>query len=138
MSVSAGVYTYVAANSGGGAQVVDDYYDRALAWNDEMVGRALVEALGWTVDVEVGDPGDTGLRMVGLTVVDSTGQGISGLQGSIRIYRPHLTNALAEIPLSPKEGDAGQYAQYLPMPAAGLYDLELRARVSDQAFTVRR
>ena len=116
----------VAAHSDGGAQVIDDYYRKAVNWDEAAARRAAVEALGWTVQVEVG-PGPAAARPVEVTVHDRDGRPVTGLEGTLRAWRPHLAAPVAEVALTPTDVP-GRYRQPLPIRASGLWDLEVAAR----------
>jgi nitrogen fixation protein FixH len=136
MSVTAATYTFVQANSGGGAQVVDDYYQRALDWDVEKAHRENAERFGWHMALRYDRALENGLRVIELHVTDSTGVGVEEISGTIRAYRPHLSNPIAEVPLQPV-GD-GRYRQLLPAEAAGLWDFELRASKSGERVFIKR
>jgi hypothetical protein len=138
ISIFAAGYTYVQANSGGGAQVIEDYYQRALDWDQEASRRQNAERLGWKMDVRVSDEVENGLRAVYLMITGTEGTGIEGIHGTVRAYRPHLSNAVAEVPLVAIEGRPGLYRQLMPAEAPGLWDFELRARSDAEAVFIKK
>lgn len=122
-----------AARSDGGAQIVEDYYDVALGFEDEQVAQAASAALGWTSEVEVGAC-EGGLCAVELTVRDRAGAPVTGLTGVLETSRPQTAGVIAKIPLAPKEGAPGVYRQLVPMSAAGLWDFAVDARLGDDRY----
>jgi nitrogen fixation protein FixH len=122
-----------AARSDGGAQIVEDYYDAALGFEDEQAARAASAALGWAADVEVGVC-ENGLCAVELTVRDRAGAPVTGLAGVLTTSRPQEAGTAAKIPLAPKEGAPGVYRQLVPLAAAGLWDFSIDARRGDERF----
>lgn len=138
ISIFAAVYTYIAANSGPGAQVIEDYYNRALLWDEEVERRSNAERLGWNVSVSVSDSVTNGLRAVYLEIRNGDGSGIADVRGTVRAYRPHISGALAEVPLVAVADDPGRYRQLLPAEQTGLWDFELRARADGDPVFVRR
>jgi nitrogen fixation protein FixH len=138
ISITAAVYTYFAANSGAGAQIVEDYYNRALQWEDEFERRTNADRLGWNVRVSVSDSVVNGLRPVYLDITNGDGSGIGGVRGTVRAYRPHLAGALAEVPLVAVSESPGRYRQLLPAAETGLWDFELRARSDGDPVFVRQ
>jgi nitrogen fixation protein FixH len=122
-----------AARSDGGAQIVEDYYDAALRFEDEQAARAASAALGWDADVEIGAC-ENGLCAVEVTVVDRNGEPVAGLNGVLETSRPQEAGTAARIPLSPKAGAPGVYRQRVPLPTAGLWDIAVDARRGDEHF----
>lgn len=141
ISISASVYTLFAAQSDGGPEVVSDYYEKGVHWDERRAARQAGDALAVTVDVEPStDPArhDTRLRPVVVTVRDSTGRPVDALRGSIRAFRPQIADPVATIPLSATE-TPGVYRQMVPVTASGLWDFELDVTRDGQALatTVR-
>jgi nitrogen fixation protein FixH len=80
-NIALATWVIVKANSDPSFAVEDDYYEKALNWNDEIDQRERNAELGWTVTVE-GQPRIAGggwcdLR---LRIVDRDGAPISGAQ----------------------------------------------------------
>jgi hypothetical protein len=138
ISIFAASYTFVAANSGAGAQVVEDYYQRALDWDEEVNRRQNAERMGWNLTVTVSDTVQNGLRAVYLDITDDSGLALEGVYGTVRAYRPHLSNAVAEVPLVAVSEQAGRYRQMLPAAATGLWDFELRARTNGEPVFMKK
>ncbi|MBT4052293.1 MAG: hypothetical protein HOE73_04300, partial [Bacteroidetes Order II. Incertae sedis bacterium] len=72
----------IIAKSDGGAQVVDDYYDRAVAWDSlNSLDQAFIDQ-GWLTYLIL--DASTGR----LVVQDSLGIRLSDLSGSVEMTRP--------------------------------------------------
>src|SRR5690554_3527765 len=128
VSIGASVATFVLATSDGGAQVVEDYYQKGVRWDETAALRAASAALGWQVQVAVQAGGaQAGLRTVDVVVRDRAGHLVTGLQGTVRLTRPQHARAVAELPLQPVAGVPGLYRLEAPIDAAGLWDFELQA-----------
>jgi len=106
----------------GGPEVIPDYYDRAVVWDDMAAERAASEALGWTASIERPDEGQ--LR---LTVRNADGEPISGVHGTVTLMRPHRAAAVEVIPF---RVDASNSAVDIPVTAhgSGLWDVHIEAR----------
>ena len=126
------------ARSDGGAQVIEDYYARAVAWDDTAERRAASAALGWTTTVEIGplDGADL-MRSVVVVVRDSLGRPVDGLTGSVQAFRPQYASARAAAALAPAPGRAGAYRLRLPLHEQGLWDLHLEARRDSALYLTR-
>lgn len=127
LSITAAVLTLVLANSDGGVQVIDDYYTRAVHFDEAQSRRAAFGQTGWTMMVDVEAPGtNAGLHPVVVTFRDAEGAPVTGLRGTLRALRPQRARAVATIPLV--EAEPGVYRQQVPVNAAGLWDFEVEAR----------
>lgn len=127
ISIGASLFTVFAARSDGGAQIVDDYYQKAVHWDATAAARAASEALGWTTTMEVHPLSQSGLRVLDVTITDSTGAPVSDLRGTVTLYRPHRTGAVATIPLTAAPDAPGRYRQQVPLVDPGLWDIQVTA-----------
>ena len=125
MSFTAVLLTVLAARSDGGAQVIDDYYEKAAAWDETMAEQAASEALGWQADVAIVIAED-GHRAVVVTLHDAHGEPLDRLAGTVRAFRPHLARAVAMHPLTPTD-TPGVYRQPFRLDEPGLWDFEVVA-----------
>ncbi len=138
MSVVTVTITVMAARSDGGAQVIDDYYQKAVNWDETAALQAASDALGWQADVAVG-PADADARPVEITLRDREGLPIEGAEGTIRAFRPQRAGVVAESPLMATE-TPGLYRQTFPINQAGLWDFEIVATQDSLRFqtTIRK
>jgi nitrogen fixation protein FixH len=131
----------LAARSDGGAQVIEDYYQKAASWELAAAEQAASAALGWRLEVDVqSDAAGPALRRVDLRFADRFGVPVAELRGVVRAFRPERAALITESPLTPVEGVPGLYRQVMLLSAHGLWDLEIAAvRDSSHFFTrVRR
>ena len=127
MSVATVVITVVAARSDGGPQVIDDYYQKAVNWDETAALQAASDALGWQADIVIpSSPGNATASPVEIILLDREGQPITDAQGTIRASRPHRADVVAERPLTVTE-TPGLYREAFPINQAGLWDFEIIA-----------
>ena len=127
MNVVTVVITVMAARSDGGAQVIDNYYQKAVNWDETAALQAASDALGWQAEIVLPpDPQQPSPRLVDVTLHDREGQPIDGAQGTIRAFRPHRADVVAERPLTASE-TPGLYRQSFPINQDGLWDFEIVA-----------
>ncbi|WP_457653977.1 FixH family protein [Rhodocaloribacter sp.] len=135
MGVSVAVGTLVMANSDGGAQVVEDYYRKALDWDAHAAEAAATAALGWRVDLAVTPGTSEAARILEVAFRDRDGRPVTGLSGTVRAFRPQWTAPVAVAPLA-ETGDApGVYRMSLPLTQAGLWDFEITAARDTLRYT---
>ncbi|MEP0548824.1 MAG: FixH family protein [Rhodothermales bacterium] len=132
LSIFAAFQAFFAAQSDGGAQVVEAYYDSAIAFDDEQAAQAASNALGWSAGVEVGAC-EGGLCAVDVVVRDREGAPVEGLNGLLRVSRPQSAATVARIPLASSDAP-GVYRQFVPLNADGLWDFAVTARRGDEQF----
>lgn len=140
MSIGAATVTVIAARSDGGAQVVTEYHEAGIDWNERMAVQAASDRLGWTAEVQVASQLlDNGLRPFAVTVRDREGRPVTDLRGTVRLERPQLAQAVTQFPLSPLPDSLTQYQFAAPITAAGLWDFALDVSRGDERFvtTVR-
>lgn len=122
-----------AANSDGGAAVVDDYYQQAIHWDEAQRARTASAALGWTAEAVVHPAESGGLVPVEVTVLDRAGAPVEGLTGTLRARRADAAKATATLPLAASE-QPGVYRQLVPVPRGGVWDFEVEAARGDDRF----
>jgi len=99
--------------------VVDDYYEKARHWDEEMARRRASRALGWHVEFAV-DPveGRPGFRRVHATVRDRDGRPLQGCRIELETF--HNARAAYRQKAS-LEWDGRTHAATLPMRRAGIW-----------------
>lgn len=127
ISIGASMVTVYASRSDGGAQVIDDYYEKAVNWDASQASQAASDALGWTTTLHLEPSQPSGLRMLVLTVHDSTAAPVTNLRGTVKLFRPDQAGAVATIPLSEAPKAPGSYRQLVPLTDPGLWDVQVLA-----------
>jgi nitrogen fixation protein FixH len=74
----------VVANSDGGAQVVESYYDTAVQWDSVFVVQNEIHARNWLPYLTLSESGGK------LAVLDSNRVKVAVLSGNVVLSRPHL------------------------------------------------
>ena len=133
LTVLANVALWVVAADPNGSAVESDYYRKALAWDRVEEQAAVNTRLGWRVDARF-TPGAGGLPGgLEAAVRDAAGAPIDG--AAVRVVAIH--NTLAGQPMSlvltPRGG--GTYAQAVPFPRAGLWELRFTVEQGGRRFT---
>lgn len=134
MSITIAVITVVLARSDGGAQIVDDYYQKAINWDETHARQAASEALGWQTNIVVGTDLADNARPVTITITDRNGTPVTQLQGTVRARRPHLSDVVAERPLQSVAQQPGVYQNTFPIDQVGLWDFEIVAEQDTLLF----
>lgn len=116
----------------GGPEVIEAYYDKAVAWDSTAAVRAASDDLGWHASVSLVTDQGTTPRMV-LSVRDADGQPVEGLTGSAILSRPQRAVPLETLNLA--AGDApGAYVSTLTVHGTGLFDIALDLSRDDDRF----
>lgn len=120
-----------ASRSDGGAQIVDDYYQKSVAWDSIAAVRDQSNLLGWTaaVSIRVEEDGRYGL----VTVIDRDGLPVEGLSGVAVVSRPQTSASYGTHALAPA-GTPGFYRFDFPYTTGGLWDIDLQTEKSGHRF----
>lgn len=125
----------IASRSDGGAQVIEDYYQKAVDWDARQALQEASDALGWQVTLSPHVDGDR--AALALTFHDADGRPLDGLKGTVRGFRPQNADVQFEAPI--EATGPGRYSAAFPAPRTGLWDFEVTAHTPDATFhTVRR
>lgn len=108
----------IAVNSDGGAQVVDDYYEKSIGWDDYAAKRRESATRRWTLDFDIqrDQPGRLAIKSAEQKPVD-------GLVAQLHLRRPHLADEVAQVALTPIEGQPGVYQFEHPARGAGVWEI---------------
>ena len=124
-----------AARSDGGAKVIENYYEKAIAWDSTSKLTRDSKAAGWIVSMQYvppAAPATTGSMEV--VFIDNTGMPITGLVGTLSAYRPQHSRALYTATLTPDTTKPGTYYHPFTHAAAGIWDFEIHAQQDSFQF----
>ncbi|MEZ4701561.1 MAG: FixH family protein [Rhodothermales bacterium] len=119
------------ARSDGGAQVIDDYYQKAVDYDVRRAEQARSDALGWSAAIEVTAHAEG--RLVRCVIRDSAGAAVPGLNVTLTAYRPQFVDARAEVTLA-ATSTPGTYEAIASLEGEGLWDFYVRATTDTSAF----
>jgi nitrogen fixation protein FixH len=113
--------------------VEEDYYGRALRWDDTTREAARNAELGWSVSVEpIPSPKGPGWTDLALSVVDREGTPVTGALVSLEAFHHARAADRLRVDLAPS---GERYAATLPMRRAGLWELRVRVEKGGTTFT---
>lgn len=133
----------IASRSDGGPQVVDRYYQQAVAWDSTAALRQASRDLGWTVDVTrmVVD----GRTALDVRVTDRDGHAVTGLTGALLLRRPQSAGVLERLPLAlgapaTSTNPATPLRAFPSVSGRGLWDVDVELQRGKTRFvgSVRR
>lgn len=136
-SVTYSMTVVFASQSDGGAQVIDNYYEKAVNWDDRIALQNQSLATGWeaTLSFEPANNAPNAHTLL-LNITDAEANVLSGFQGVIRAKRPHTSGTVTEI-LIGKTSTTPDQSYLLPFAEAqpGLWDFELELMLDGVQFT---
>lgn len=113
--------------------VEEDYYGRALRWDETTREAAANRELGWTVEVDPAPsskgPGWTDLS---LRVVDRAGASVTGARVGLEAFHHARAGDRLKADL---QADGERYRATLPLRRAGLWELRVRVEHGATTFT---
>ncbi len=128
MSVIANMVLLYKASNDGGAQIIENYYDKAAHWDETKAKASESSSLGWATQIEVTGSGSH--RVVVVRIADPNGP-VTSLKPTVTLRDPTLIDpvASAEMVLT---GDT--YVATIPFPRNGLWDVQIQAEHQGIAF----
>lgn len=113
--------------------VVDDYYGRAVRWDEHQALLRGSRELGWHVTIAPSTEIDpAGQRVITFTLTDAAGKPVTNATLDVTCTHPAHADAPAHATF-PASGD-GRYSRTLPMRYQGFYDFSVTAKVGDKTF----
>ncbi len=116
------------AQSDGGPQVVPDYYEKSVDYDDDYTARQQAIELGWSVDIEL--DGQQGV----LTVTDDDDRPIDGATGHITFRRVDLAEPTQSVEIQDSDGAPGEYRFDDATDRPGHWELLIEIRRDDDTF----
>lgn len=117
MTLVVNIILVVAVRSDGGAQIMEDYYEKSVHWDEQAAIRQESDKLGWTLTVDLPREAPGEVR-----VTNADGLPVTGLSATLRLRRPHLAEDVAQVDLTAVGGQPGVYRFEHPSAHAGLWD----------------
>ncbi|MGM0558100.1 MAG: FixH family protein [Myxococcota bacterium] len=133
LSVGFVVTTVVAAYSDGGPQVVENYYQKSVDYDETQALRSAAESTDWRIEVENMAQAGGGEPLL-VDIVDAKGRPVTGLQGTLELRRPELAAAVGSSQLTPVDGQPGRYAAGVAPGRKGLWDIQLKVEKGSATY----
>jgi nitrogen fixation protein FixH len=113
-----------AIRGGKSAAVEDDYYNKALHWDDHEALVRASAALGWKAQVTVGDAATTeGDHALMIQLNDATGKALEGAQINVAYFHHAAPLDLQQVTLKATGG--GMYAASAPLKREGIWEFRI-------------
>lgn len=132
MSLTAATITVIVAVSDPSFAVEEDYYGRALRWDEQVAQRSRNAELGWSAEIAVGGggPGGPELRV---TLLDRAGEPIEGAAVTATYFHHAFRGEAETIGLAGV--GAGGYAAPAAMGRSGKWSVSLAVTARGETFT---
>ena len=134
LQVLASIVTIYLATSNPSYAVEDDYYQKALAWDDRRAQERRNLELGWTLKFEVTPATVAADRAVlSVDLGDAGGAPVDGALLTVEAFH----NARADDLLGARLGDRGdgRYAVAMPITRGGVWEFRFVAERGEDRFT---
>lgn len=137
LAVGANVGLMIVASSDPSFAVEDDYYDKAVRWDEKRAQDATNLALGWQLDLSTETTVDRGVPavQVGVRLRDRDGAPVEGATVSLETF--HLARSAQSLGATPTEAGPGWYVTRMPMRRPGLWEFRIDVTRGDEHFTER-
>ena len=132
-SVLTGVVTMTLATGDPSFAIEPDYYERALAWDEDAARRRASESLGWSADTSLATSADAlGNRVFTVTLIDRDGQPIDDARVSMTAF--HKASSAERETFHFDHTGQGVYVTQLSSPRDGAWQIDLVAARHDDTF----
>ena len=116
--------------------IEENYYQRALHWDDELAQRRHNAALGWQLSPALSPISANSGAELRLTLRDATGKPLEGAAVTVRALHNARAGEPLDAELQPR--GAADFAARLPMRRPGLWELRFEVRRGTDRFTARQ
>lgn len=114
--------------------VEEDYYQKAVHWDDKRAQDARNRALGWKLTFQVQRPMAVGDRpTLRVRLADGSGAALTGAGIGLVAFRTALSGRQLRVTFA--EEDGGVYTASPPMLQDGKWELRFRVELGDDVFT---
>lgn len=134
-SVLANVYLLTQASSDGGAQIIDNYYEKAADWDQTKAKVSKANALGWTVSAEV-LPAAAG-KTIQVKILGADQKALGGLQPTVTLQNPTKVADVSTSEMGESE-EPGVYLSSVAFSRSGLWDLVIRVPQGAETYEFKR
>ena len=129
-----GIFFVWRATSDPSFAVEEDYYRKAVNWEETQAQRSRNQALGWSVDERLVPPPVLGGKpTLEVTLTDAEGQPISGATVEVETF--HNVRASAVLRAVLVEREPGVYAAEMAMTRPGLWEIRTTVDHAGERFT---
>lgn len=132
MSTTTVTTTVILATGDKAFAVEEDYYAKAVAWDETSIQRAASEALGWTARAEVSEPDLSGSRAVTVWIEDAAGRPVD--VSTLRVFAFHHARRADTIEFPMVRIAPGRYAAGADMDRPGKWQLRVRGERGSDLF----
>ena len=134
MSMTLAAVTVTLATNDPSFGLEEDYFAKAIAWDETAAQQETNRELGWTARVELSGALDgRGQRSVTVHLQNAEGEAIEG--ASVEVFSFHNARRKDTIAYELVEIAPGRYAAGAPMTRQGQWTLRLRVTRGDDVFT---
>jgi nitrogen fixation protein FixH len=135
LGVFVGVNVWLArvANSDPSFAVADDYYRKAIHWDDELAQRRENDRLGWRVTPALSARSDASGSVLDVSLSDHSGIPMTGAR--VTVTAVHNSAAGHPVGVTLADQGGGRYRATLPLAHRGMWELQVDVRRGDEHFT---
>jgi nitrogen fixation protein FixH len=114
--------------------VEEDYYQKAMAWDEKRAQDRRNAELGWTLEFEMAQRhAADGTLELSARLRDAAGEGLTGVRIGVEAFHNARASHVLHATLS--HGDGGLYSAPLAIYRPGLWEFRFEAQRGDQRFT---
>ena len=119
--------------------VVDNYYEKAVHWDQSQAILRASREMGWKVEIKPGDRVDPlGRRRVEFVVTDAQGRAIESSVLTAEYFHDAHASEVRKVTLSPDGSDPSHFGAVLPMRYAGVWEYQISVTAGDKTYVEKK
>ena len=119
--------------------VVDNYYEKAVHWDQSQAILRASREMGWKVEIHASERVDPlGRRRVDLIVTDGQGGAIGHAVLNVEYFHDAHANEVRKVTLSPSGTDPSHFGAVLPMRYAGMWEYQVTVTAGDKTYIEKK
>ena len=119
--------------------VVDNYYEKAVHWDQSQALLRASREMGWKVEIKASDRVDPlGRRRVDFVVTDAQGRAIPGAVLTVEYFHDAHGNETRKVTLSADGNDPTHFGAVLPMRYAGAWEYQVTVTAGDKTYVEKK
>lgn len=117
--------------------VVNDYYDRAINWDQSQALLRASQQMGWKIEIQAPQEIDPlGRRQTTFVLTDSAGREIPGAVLNVEYFHDAHASQPVHATLSPEPEDGRRFTERLPMRYSGVWEFHFTVTAERQTYVV--
>jgi len=119
--------------------VVDNYYEKAVHWDQSQAMLRVSRELGWNVEIRPSGRVDPlGRRRVDFVVTNAQGRAIPSAVLNVEYFHDAHASEVRKVTLSPDGNDPTRFGVVFPMRYAGMWEYQVTVTAGGKTYVEKK